>query len=311
MEGVRPPRQAGMEKLVEPMRTARPLGLSADGKNLLIVTDDGVEFAVAADARLRAALRNDRPRLGQLEIDMDSELRPREIQARIRAGETIEQVATAAGIPVERIEPYAAPVIAEREHIANLAQTQPVRRPGETVAHRSLRAVVSERLLGHGVDIDTVTWDAWRMEDRRWLVKLSFVTDSAAREAIFTYDQTGRFSLPTNDDARWLLGTVQGTSADRRRRGEDPDAEPTIDLNDELALVRAIQPSADEPADNGIDIEDAYTPVELEEVDGVYELVPDVRTSMDVLYDMLASFDEDSVQIYAGLIRPPAPGSQA
>ncbi len=32
--------------------------------------------------------------------------------------------------------------------------------------------------------------------------------------------------------------------------------------------------------------------------------MPGDRSNMDVLYDMLSSFDEDSVQIYAGLVRP-------
>ena len=68
--------------------------------------------------------------MGQLEIDMESALRPRDIQARIRAGESLEAVAQAAGVPIAKIEPFAAPVIAERDHIAGLAQTNPVRRAG-------------------------------------------------------------------------------------------------------------------------------------------------------------------------------------
>ena len=39
-------------------------------------------------------------------------------------------------------------------------------------------------------------------------------------------------------------------------------------------------------------------------MDGVYDIVPGDRSNMDVLYDMLSGFDEDSVQIYAGLVRP-------
>ena len=129
------------------MRTARPLGLSPDGSTLIVVLDGGEQVAIPADDRLRAALRNDRARMGQLEIEMESALRPRDIQARIRAGESLEAVAQAAGVPPEQIEPFAAPVIAEREHIAGLAQSNPVRRAGDAVAHRSLRAVVTDRLL--------------------------------------------------------------------------------------------------------------------------------------------------------------------
>ena len=76
-------------------------GVSDDGKRLLLVSDAGSEFTVDIDARLRAALRGEHARFGQLEIKMDSALRPRDIQARIRAGETPEAVA-AGGPDVRR-----------------------------------------------------------------------------------------------------------------------------------------------------------------------------------------------------------------
>ena len=68
-------------------------------------------------------------------------------------------------------------------------------------------------------------------------------------------------------------------------------------------------PDAASPA-SAPDAEDAYREGELTEVDGVYDIVPAETSELDVLYDMLSSFDEDSVQIYAGLIRAadaPAP----
>ena len=68
-----------------------------------------------------------------------------------------------------RVERFAAPVLAEREHVAGLAVAAPVRRRGETAAHRNLRVTVADRLLRRGVDIDTISWDAHRLEDGRWL----------------------------------------------------------------------------------------------------------------------------------------------
>ena len=75
------------------MRAARLVGLSADGMSVIVATETGEELAIAADDRLRAALRGDRPRLGQLEIEMESVLSPREIQTRIRAGVDLADVA--------------------------------------------------------------------------------------------------------------------------------------------------------------------------------------------------------------------------
>jgi hypothetical protein len=245
---------------------------------------------------------------------MDSALTPREIQARIRAGEPLTEVARAAGMGVEWVEPYAAPVLAEREFIAGQAQSHPVRRGTETIAHRTLGQVVEDRLASRRVDADTVVWDAWKTEARRWMVRVDYDSGKAHREARFIYDASGRFSTADNDDARWLLGlhsASHGPQPGRRRREEE--AEPTVELNDELALVRVVQPRVNEPADPDDTVpldeldgetDDAYSEGELAEVDGVYDIVRSPDTGLDVLYDMLSSFDEDSVQIYAGLIRP-------
>lgn len=252
---------------------------------------------------------------------MDSALSPREIQARIRAGEPLEEVARAAGMAQDWVEPFAAPVIAEREFVAGQAQGHPVRRGGETIAHRTLAQVVTDRLASRKVDTDTVTWDAWKLEGRRWVVRVDYDSGKAHRDARFIYDAAGRFSVAENDDARWLLGLHSASHGPQpgRRRRED-EAEPTVGLNDDLALVRVVQPRIDEPADPNDtmrleeltdgEIYDAYAEGELAEVDGVYDIVPAPSSGLDVLYDMLSSFDEDSVQVYAGLIRPadgPAP----
>ena len=99
---------------------------------------------------------------------MESILRPRDIQARIRAGETPEAVAEAARTTLEKVMPYAAPVLAEREHVAERALRASIRRPaGEPSAgtSRTLGEAVGSRLRGMNVDPDTVVWDAWRRED--------------------------------------------------------------------------------------------------------------------------------------------------
>ncbi len=247
----------------------------------------------------------------QLEITMESALSPREIQARIRAGDALEDVSRIAGMPVEWVEPFAAPVLAEREYLAGLARNHQVRRGGETIPHRSLVQVVDDRLASRGVNTDTLSWDAWRLEGRRWLIRLTYDSGKSRREADFIYDANGRFSVADNDDARWLLGlhsASHGPQPGRRRREED--AEPTVDLNDDLALVRVVQPRIDEAGDDLSplgEIDDAYSEAELAEVGGVYDILPTHTGGLDVLYDMLSSFDEDSVQIYAGLIRDDKP----
>ncbi|ONI69112.1 hypothetical protein BWI15_21010 [Kribbella sp. ALI-6-A] len=191
------------------MREARLVGLSQDGTKLVLaVAETGEEFAVPVDDRLRAALRGDRARLGQLEIQMESALRPRDIQARIRAGESPEAVAAVAQMPMERVMAFAGPVLAERDHVANLAQRASVRRRGGGDAPtRNLGAWVTERLRIRGVDPGAAEWDAWRREDGRWAVRVSYpVAEDDEKVAMFAYDAPGRYAVPDDDEARWLVG---------------------------------------------------------------------------------------------------------
>ena len=116
--------------------------VSEDGRKLVLVSDARVEFTVDLDDRLRAAVAGELPTAGedqgasgQLETQMESTLRPRDIQARIRAGETPESVAAAAQTTVDKVMPYAAPVLAEREHVAERAQRSSIRRPAGEAPH--------------------------------------------------------------------------------------------------------------------------------------------------------------------------------
>lgn len=238
---------------------------------------------------------------------MDSALRPREIQARIRAGESPDDVARAAGIPVERIEPYAGPVLAERDHVAGLARQHPVRRRSETSSHRLLGATVTESLSARGVPAGDPSWDAWKLSDRRWRIQVSFAVEDRSFEADFVYEQAGHFSLADNNTARELIGDDGRADAPPR----------PVSSDDELAIVRALQSErrrfgdvTDAGAADGRDltdaddVDDAFHEGELTEVDGVYEIVQEPTSDLDVLYEMLSSFDEDSVRIYSGLVHP-------
>ena len=74
------------------MSDLRLVGLSDDGSRLVLEEPDGRQSFLPVDERIHAALRGDRARLGQLQNDLESKLRPREIQARIRAGQSLEEV---------------------------------------------------------------------------------------------------------------------------------------------------------------------------------------------------------------------------
>src|SRR5688572_12308537 len=186
------------------------VGLSEDGTRLLLVDDAGAEFTLGVDSKLRAALRGEHARLGQLEIKMESVLRPRDIQARIRAGETPEAVAAAAQTTVDKIMPFAAPVLAEREHVAQRAQRASLRRSAGTAsatgnAGRTLGDAIGSHLRGQNVDPGGVDWDAWRREDGRWTLTATFQAGAHEGQAAFTFDAPGNYVSADDEEARWLV----------------------------------------------------------------------------------------------------------
>ncbi|WP_432548219.1 septation protein SepH [Kineococcus sp. SYSU DK004] len=183
------------------MQDLRLVGVHDDGEHVVLGAADGTRYRLRVDEALRAAVRRDRARLGQLQIQMDTRLRPRDIQARIRAGETAEDVAAAGGLPVEHVRRYEGPVLAERAHVAGLARRSPC---GRGARAGTLDEVVVSRLTARAVDPEGARWDAWRSEEGAWTVQVEFVAGGRSRVGRWTFDPASRVLSATDDEARWL-----------------------------------------------------------------------------------------------------------
>jgi hypothetical protein len=193
------------------MRTLRVLGLAEDGESLVCGDQHSGElFAVPTDERLRAAARGDLTRLGQLEIEMEPQLRPREIQARIRAGASIEEVATAASTRVDRIERYAYPVLLERSTMAERArQAHPVidGNPTKKTLDELVTAALAERGQCTGLQ-----WDAYR-DDDSWVLILRWQAGRSENRAHWAIQPGPRTNTlrPKDDAAREILDPTPRT----------------------------------------------------------------------------------------------------
>ncbi len=187
------------------MPELRVVAVSNDGTRLVLKAGDSTEYTLPIDERLRAAVRNDRARLNQIEIEVESHLRPRDIQARIRAGASAEEVAQLAGIPVDRVRRFEGPVLAERAFMAERARKTPVRRPGENTGPQ-LGEAVQERLSLRGAEKESVQWDSWRRDDGTWEVLLVYLVAGEPHSASWTYDPPRRLVVAVDDEARSLIG---------------------------------------------------------------------------------------------------------
>lgn len=196
------------------MTELRVMAVSSDGTRLVLRSSDGQEFHVPIDERLRAAVRGDRARLGQIEIEAEGQLRPRDIQTRIRAGATAQEVADASGIPVERIKRFEGPVLAERAFMAEKAQNTQVRRQGESHGLK-LGEIVQERLTKRGADDPSaVHWDSWRREDGTWTVQALYRISGEPYEALWAFDPPRRLVTPEDDEARLLSSDAATLAAE-------------------------------------------------------------------------------------------------
>jgi Protein of unknown function (DUF3071) len=186
------------------MRDLRLVGVQEDGQHLLLSDSEGEHFRVRLDEPLRAAVRRDRPRLGQLQIEIDGGLRPRDVQAMIRAGLSAQDVAEQSGWPVEKVRRYEGPILAEREYVAGLAKAVRLRGRGGGGTAPTLSARVSQRLSGRGVDPASAEWDSARSDTGEWTVVVTFPAGGRERRARWGFDVQARTVTAVDDEARWL-----------------------------------------------------------------------------------------------------------
>ena len=184
------------------MQELRFVAVSEDGRYaVLAVPGRSARFTLPIDERLRAVALGQTSRLTQYEIEVESPLRPKEIQARIRAGETVEEIADAAGISVERVRWFEAPILAERAYAADQAQLASVRRQGDATPGPRLGEIVTERLKVFGADPEDAQWDAKKLGDGSWQVQLTFISGGRLHTAEWIFDPRRRHVLPADDNA--------------------------------------------------------------------------------------------------------------
>jgi hypothetical protein len=171
------------------MRELTVVGLDVDGKRIICETgDSGEKFVLASNDRLRAAVRGDKSVSSQPKIDVEvsNVLSPKEIQAKIRSGASVEQVASGAGVDIGRVERFAHPVLLERSRAAELATAaHPVLADGPSLL--TLLETVTSALVARGLDPDATSWDAWRNEDGRWTVQMGWTAGMSDNVAHFRF----------------------------------------------------------------------------------------------------------------------------
>jgi hypothetical protein len=192
------------------MRVLHFVERDAEAGHVVLATSDGHEqFELAVDQPLREALGTAQPnsatKAPMTRLGSDQRITPREIQMRVRAGETPQEIADTYSAGLDWVLRFAGPVLAERERMAAEARRAKARRStteGQTVIFGE---AVDERFSAHGIEPAAVRWDAHRREDAQWIISAYWVGGQTERSAEWTFNLSGRSVAPADDTAADLL----------------------------------------------------------------------------------------------------------
>lgn len=179
----------------------RVLGRSEDGNHLELTDNGGAKYTVRISDSLRATVNQ--ARLSAVQEQTPEEMTIKEIQARLRAGESADEISRLGNVSMEKIERFSGPIMQERAYILELAQKTPLRKDSQS---QTLGDLVLHRLAPRGVDMNLVNWNTSRNEDSSWSINLEYPNRDGAGTAIWSFDATRRTLTSLDEGARWIGG---------------------------------------------------------------------------------------------------------
>jgi hypothetical protein len=188
----------------------RLTGRSSDGTELELVDQVGNHYSLRISDTLRATVNQ--PRLSAV-TDFEEVVTTtvKEVQARLRGGESIDSISRTTDWSVEKIENYAGPILQERAFIISQALATQIRREPHAPY---LETAVTNQLAPRGVDMNSVEWNTLRLPDGNWKLTLYYPLrdgspSEAKGEAVWLFN-LGRRALSAQDDgARWIGGEAK------------------------------------------------------------------------------------------------------
>jgi Protein of unknown function (DUF3071) len=204
-----------------PVNDLRLLGLSDNGKELLLESEDGTIFNLRINDHLKDTVidelrETDQPLAPLAHISHSGQLSPapeingqpivtvKEVQARLRSGESFDVIARTTSWTIEKIEKFSGPILQERAYIIGLALKEQLRK--DKSAPTLADATISQ-LEPRGVDMTLVEWNAWREPDGSWNVILTYPNkEGTSNEARWIFDLENRSLVAKDDGAAWIAG---------------------------------------------------------------------------------------------------------
>jgi hypothetical protein len=188
-------------------------------------------------------------------ISLDSvSITPREIQEEIRNGASIDQLMVASGASFEFIEKFAAPVIAELEHIVSSALSVRLTIAGDRYNDTSqieFGEIINGRLITSGAS--AISWIAKKIEPNSWHVIANYLLNGAQGSATWAFDPRRLTLSPESETAVALSSqeTINNSVVPKLRTVDAPNNAETVALNEVIPIGRSAEiddPIAQMPA---------------------------------------------------------------
>lgn len=220
---------------------------------LIVANEADEEFRLVVDDAVLAELRHLQRRERAV-----SDVRPREIQALLRAGNSREEVAAQTGLEETDIERYEEPVRAEREYIQTLAGDVLVRADSNSEVSQRFGTVIEKRL--RSLDAKNIVWSAWREAGSDWNVCVTFDAAESSHRATWSFDHRKSMLSPESPDAVNLSrqGEIGEQLIPRLRVVDAQRADFEVDAFDEGA-ADATEADDTERAERGTAVDDPDT----------------------------------------------------
>ncbi|CAB4535247.1 MAG: DUF3071 domain-containing protein [Actinobacteria bacterium] len=180
----------------------RLVGRSADGLHLDLSDTVGNKFSLRIGDTLRASVNQ--PRLTSVApIDERPNYSVKDIQARLRSGESMDAISRTTDWPLEKIEKFAGPILQERAYIISQALKTPLHRDPSS---QLLQEAMVAQLGSHGVDLEQVEWNTHRRNDGQWVIVLYYPSNDGQKQAQWIFDAARGLLTSDDDSAKWIGG---------------------------------------------------------------------------------------------------------
>jgi hypothetical protein len=236
------------------MRELRLVGVE-DGAVTLEALD-GEKLRLPIDEQVRAAVRN-----AAINATNSLALTPREIQDRIRSGETISDIVAATGVNEDFVTKFAQPVMDELEHIIASALAIRITIAGDRFndpTQVEFGELIQERLTANSAQ--DISWKSKRIAGGTWQLECNYSISGHRAQSVWHYEPR-RFHLAPENEAAIALSnseTIDGPIAKLRSLNtvsetqSAPTAAPAAFRKQEDAVVNKQSAEAAEASDSTI-----------------------------------------------------------